>query len=47
MSAGDQVLNLFGREEEGDGFEVGGMGGTTGRDTVIFLSHVVMFLIDI
>ena len=43
MSASDQGLNLFGSEEEGDGFEVGGMGETTGRDTVIFLSYVACF----
>ena len=33
--SGDGGLNLLGREEEGDGHVVGGL-GETGRDTVIF-----------
>ena len=37
--ASDQGLNLLGKEREGDGCEVGGL-GETGRDTVILLSHI-------
>ena len=34
MSAGDQGIGTE-EEEEGDGFEMDGVGETTGRDTVI------------
>ena len=39
----DESLSLFGKEEEGDGVEAGGM-GETGRDTVRFISHALEYL---
>ena len=41
----NESLSMFGKEEEGGGVEVGGM-GESGRDTVRFLSHALEYLDD-